>query len=174
MYSRFSNGPASHVDLVDRLQKNAKSLNKNLQSVLKDVVVLETSKLKSISPPPKYFCYHRKEAEPDFMNLFIKEMGGTDILLFLSVGDEKSVGNIVIYGEEKAVANLGNQYVINPCNCAHYYLSIFCCRVCELLNGKGAGKNNRFQAKVNTMANRSKAEDLIKSYFASDNNGVKK
>lgn len=40
------------------------------------------------------------------------------------------------------------------------------CRICELLNGKGAGKNNKFQAKVNNMANRQKAEDLIKTYFA--------
>lgn len=109
--SCFSNGAASHVDLVDKLQKNVKVLNKNLQTVLKDLVVLEVSKLKSISPPPKYYCYHRKEAEPDFMNLFIKEFNRNNIFLFLSVGDDKGAGNIVLYGEEKAVADLGQQYV---------------------------------------------------------------
>lgn len=99
------------MELVDKLLKNVKSLNKSLQGVLKDLVVLEVAKLKNISPPPKYYCYHRKEADPDFMNWFIKEMNGTDIFLFLSVGDEKGTGNIVLYGEEKAVADLGNQCV---------------------------------------------------------------
>lgn len=116
VYSQFfSNGPSLHVDLVDKLQKNVKTLNKNLQSVLKDIAVFEAHKLKSISPSPKYYCYHRKEAEPDFMNLFIREVNGTDIFLFLSVGDEKGVGNIVLYGDEKAVADLGNKYVASAC-----------------------------------------------------------
>lgn len=84
-------------------------LNKNLQTVLKDLVAFEVAKLKSISPRPKYYSYHRKEAEADFMNLFIKEVNSIDILLFLSVGDDKGVGNIVLYGEEKAVADLGNK-----------------------------------------------------------------
>lgn len=109
MFFFSSNGPAKHVDLVDKLQKNAKALNKNLQTVLKDLMILEVNKLKSISPPPKYYCYHRKEAEPDFMNWFIKEINSNSIFLFLSVGDEKGAGNIVLYGEEQAVADLGQQ-----------------------------------------------------------------
>lgn len=111
VFNCFSNGAAAHVNLVDKLQKNVKSLNKNLQTVLKDLVILEADKLKSVSPPPKYFCYHRKEADADFMNLFIKEINNTNIFLFLSVGDEKGVGNIVLYGDEKAVADLGKKYV---------------------------------------------------------------
>lgn len=98
------------MDLVGKLQKNVKILNKNIQSVLKDVAIMEAQNLKHCSPPPKYFSMHRKEAEPDFMNIFIKEMGQTDIFLFLSTGDEKCDGNIVLYGEEKAVAALGNKY----------------------------------------------------------------
>lgn len=39
-------------------------------------------------------------------------------------------------------------------------------RVCELLEGKGAGKGNKFQAKVARMANRIKAEQLIAEYFS--------
>lgn len=107
----FSNGPLSHVDLVDKLQKNVKTFNKNLQTVLKDLIIFEVEKLKSISPPPKYYCYYRKEAEPDFMNWFIKEFNSTNVFLFLAVGDEKTTGNIVLYGDEKAIADLGKQYV---------------------------------------------------------------
>lgn len=110
-----SNGPLSHVELVDRLQKNSKVLSKNLQTVLKDLAILEVNKLKSIVPAPLYYSYHRKEAEPDFMNIFIKELGSTEIFLFLSTGDEKTVGNIVLHGNENAVKDLGNKsvYVYN-------------------------------------------------------------
>lgn len=106
----FRNSPLDHVDLVDKLQKNTKLLNKNLQNVLKDLALLEAQKLKKCELKPKYFSMHRKEAEPDFMNIFIKELGETNILLFLSTGDEKGVGNIVLYGDEQAVADLGNKY----------------------------------------------------------------
>ncbi|KAJ8922402.1 hypothetical protein NQ315_004347 [Exocentrus adspersus] len=142
----LKNNPSEHVDLVDKLVKNTKTLSKNLQTVLKDLAVMEARSLKSLDPPPKYFSMHRKEAEPDFMNTFIKELGRTDIFLFLSTGDEKTVGNIVLYGEEKPVSDLGNQ-------------------ICELLDGKGAGKGNKFQAKVTKMANRKKAEQRISDYF---------
>lgn len=103
----FRNNPSEHVDLVEKLQKNVKSLNKNIQSVLKDLAVLEAQKLKNLNPLPRYFSLHRKEADQDFMSIFIKELGQTDIFLFLSTGDEKTIGNIVLYGNEKAVLELG-------------------------------------------------------------------
>lgn len=70
---------------------------------------MEVAKLKSIVPVPKYYCYHRKEAEPDFMNIFIREVGSTDVFLFLSTGDEKASGNMVLYGKEEVVSELGNK-----------------------------------------------------------------
>lgn len=46
------------------------------------------------------------------MNVFIREMGDKHgILLFLSTGDEKLSGNIVLYGLEKPVTDLGPKYV---------------------------------------------------------------
>lgn len=89
--------------------KNLKVANKHLQNVWKEIAVFEANKLKCLEPLPKYFILHKKEAEADFMNIFIKEFGCTDVLLFLSVGDEKGIGNIVIYGPEKAVSDLGKE-----------------------------------------------------------------
>ncbi|KAJ8959307.1 hypothetical protein NQ318_021993 [Aromia moschata] len=127
-------------------RKNVRNLTKNLQTVLKDLAILEVGRLKGIDSPPKYFFLHKKEAEPDFMNVFIKELGRTDIFLFLSTGDEKATGNIVLYGEEKAILDLGN-------------------KICEILEGKGAGKGNKFQAKVTKNGEPQKAEDCIINYF---------
>ncbi|KAK9730161.1 Threonyl and Alanyl tRNA synthetase second additional domain [Popillia japonica] len=143
----LNNNPVQHVELVDKLAKNSKVLSKNLQTVLKDLVAFEAQKLREMSPLPKYYMLHRKEAEPDYMNQFIKNFGSTDVFLVLSVvGDEKGAGSIIIYGEEDDVAALGN-------------------KICELFNGKGAGRGNKFNAKVNSLNNRKKVEELLKEYF---------
>lgn len=105
----LNTGPEMHVEIVDKLVKNSKLANKNLQTVLKDLAILEAQKFKKIDPKPKFYCLHRKEAEPDFMGVFIKEVNSTDTLLFLSTGDEKGCGNIMLYGNEKDVAELGNR-----------------------------------------------------------------
>lgn len=44
-------------------------------------------------------------------------------------------------------------------------------RVCALLNGKGAAKGPKFQAKVSNLANRTKAEELIKQHIAGTRSG---
>lgn len=105
----YSNHPAQHCDLVEKLQKNVKLLNKNLQSALKELALSDAQKLKNSQPLPKYFCLHRKDAEIDFMNTFIRELGPTDVFLFLSVGDEKKDGNIMLYGKEETIAELGTK-----------------------------------------------------------------
>nr|CAI5828539.1 unnamed protein product [Callosobruchus analis] len=138
--------PSDHADLVEKLQKNMKTLNKNLQSVLKDLASYEADKVKRLVPQPKYYFLHKKEADPDFMNTFIRQLEKTNVFLFLSVGDEKTTGNIVLFGPEQAVGDLGN-------------------KISEVLEGKGSGKGNKYQAKVNKMANRKKAEQIVIDYF---------
>lgn len=41
-----------------------------------------------------------------------------------------------------------------------------CCRVAEVLDGKGAGKKGRFQGKANKLQNRNLAENLLKDFCA--------
>ncbi|PSN34908.1 Alanyl-tRNA editing protein Aarsd1-B [Blattella germanica] len=148
----LKNSPAEHVALVDKLQKSLKLANKNLQSVLKELAVQEAAKLKQKDPRPPYFSLHKKEADSDFMSIFVNEVGDTSILLFLTIGEEKGAGQMVLHGEPELVAKLGPQ-------------------ICEILNGKGAGKGSKFQAKVSNLGKRSAAEELIKQHFASIPNG---
>ncbi|XP_044269349.1 alanyl-tRNA editing protein Aarsd1 [Tribolium madens] len=136
--------PVQHPEFVEKLIQNTKSLNKNLQTVLKDLAVYEAAKLKESKE--KYFILHRKEADPTFMSILIKEAGRTDIFQFLSVGDEKGAGNIVLYGNEKAITDLSPN-------------------ICELLGGKGAAQGNKFQAKVTNLSNHKSAVKLVKEYF---------
>ncbi|XP_071451922.1 alanyl-tRNA editing protein Aarsd1-B [Hetaerina americana] len=145
--SLLKNAPADHVDLVDKLQKSFKQCSKNLQTVLRNVAVMEAEKFKMLDPKPKFYSLHRKEAEPDFMSVFLSEVGKQDVLFFLTTGDPTGSGNMILYGEPKLVEKLG------PI-------------VCEILGGKGAGKGQRFQAKVSNLKKRPDAEAAIEKFLA--------
>ncbi|XP_039284878.1 alanyl-tRNA editing protein Aarsd1 [Nilaparvata lugens] len=142
----LKNSPAGHVEQVDKLQKSLKVANKNLQTVLKDLAAYTARELLSQSPRPKYYCLHRKEADPDFMSIFINEVNNQDILLFLTIGDELGAGQLVLHGAPEIVSQLGPQ-------------------ICEVLEGKGAGKGPKYQAKVKSLKLRNKAIELIEKYF---------
>ncbi|CAG9862172.1 unnamed protein product [Phyllotreta striolata] len=142
----LNNNPCQHVELVEKLQKNVKILNKNLQNVAKELAFSDARKLKSTNPLPKYFFLYRKDAEIDFINSFLRELGNTEVFLFLAVGDEKKEGNILLQGKEEILSELGP-------------------KVCQLLEGKGAGKGTTYRAKVSKMIKRKDAEKLIADYF---------
>nr|CAD7463140.1 unnamed protein product [Timema tahoe] len=72
------------------------------------------------------------------------------VLLFLTVGEDKGAGQMVLYGDSQPVSQLGP-------------------KVCEMLKGKGAGKGPKFQAKVSNLENRAQAEHIIEQYFNSSN-----
>lgn len=97
------------MNLVKKQLINLKSLNKSLQGVLKESAVDEAKKLKMLDPRPKYFILHKKEADLDFINIFIKELNETDILLFLSIGEDNGAGNFVLYGPENIVSELSER-----------------------------------------------------------------
>lgn len=92
---------------MEKLIQNSKNLTKNLQTVLRDLAIQEANKLKENKT--KYFFSHKKEGDTDFINTFIREIDSVETFLFLSVGDEKSTGNIVLYGEEKAISDLSDK-----------------------------------------------------------------
>ncbi|RZF42425.1 hypothetical protein LSTR_LSTR011563 [Laodelphax striatellus] len=142
----LKNSPAGHVEQVDKLQKSLKAANKNLQTVLKDLAACTARELLSQSPRPKYYCLHRKEADSDFMSIFINEVNCPEILLLLTIGDEMGAGQLVFHGTPEIVSHLGPQ-------------------ICEVLEGKGAGKGQKYQAKVKSLNHRSKAIELIEKYF---------
>ncbi|XP_078280653.1 alanyl-tRNA editing protein Aarsd1 isoform X3 [Rhinoraja longicauda] len=94
--SLLKNGPEEHLDVVEKLQKSVRLLQKV-------------------------------------------------VLLFLTVGDEKGAGLFLLAGQVDAVEALG-------------------AKVAEILDGKGAGKQGRYQGKVNKMSKRPAVEALLQQY----------
>lgn len=81
-------------------------MSKTVKDTLKEIVNIEANKLKEMTPPAKYYSTHRKDADMDFLNTFIRIMDNTNILLFLTCGD-KINGMMMLYGEPKIVTELG-------------------------------------------------------------------
>lgn len=147
-------GPPSHIDLVKKLQTSQKSNQRNLQKCLKEIAVFEAEKLKLLTPLPKWYAVNRSYGiEPDFINAFLQNAPtiSTDedgiSLLMLTVGEENGgKGQLTLVATEAIVKELGP-------------------KICEILDGKGNGKGQRFQAKVNNLKRLPECEKLLRAYF---------
>lgn len=149
-----SGGPQSHADLIKKIQTTYKSNQRTLSACLKELAVLEAEKLKAIHPPPKYYTINRRDGmDTDFNSVFLRNIPEikTDTdgpsLVFLTAADEKGEkGNLILFGEERIISELGDP-------------------ICSLLEGKGRGKGQRYQAKVNNLKKLPECEKLIAEYF---------
>ncbi|XP_077290400.1 alanyl-tRNA editing protein Aarsd1 [Arctopsyche grandis] len=148
----LKNDSSKHAELVEKLQKSLKVSNKNLSNVLSDIATLETNLVRAAEPIPPYAYFHKKEGDQDYIKAICRNLEGFNILVFVSVGDGKQGGNILLVGDEAHVGKLGPQIV-------------------RMLDGKGVGKGSRYQAKVNDLTDIGKCHQLIKDYF-SHSNGV--
>lgn len=142
-------GPEEHAAMAEKLGKSLKLANKNALSVLRDLALAEAKLFKQLDPPPKFYTFHRREADAEFMSIFANEVGNEDVLLFLTAGDEKGSGQFLLAGQDEIVSACGP-------------------RVCELLDGKGFMKHGKFQGKANCLSKRGKVEDLLKEALSLD------
>uniref|UniRef100_A0A671U1Q3 Alanyl-tRNA synthetase domain containing 1 n=1 Tax=Sparus aurata TaxID=8175 RepID=A0A671U1Q3_SPAAU len=156
LVSLLKTGPDEHVEAVDKLQKSAKLLQKTNLSLLRDMAVLIAQNFKNDPQRGSFFSLHknekcvsfsfnRKEGDNEFMNIIANELNTEETLVFLTVGEEKGPGLFVLAGPSGPVAELGP-------------------RVLEILQGKGAGKNGRFQGKANSLARRGEVEALLQQH----------
>lgn len=141
-------GPPMHIELVQKAQSGLKNTSKNFQKVLKDLAVLEAEKLKSLDPLPKFYSLHRKDGiEVDFINTFLRNAPQEGIFYFLTVGDSTGkAGHMVLRGDPELIKKLGDRFV-------------------EVLEGKGNGKGNNYQAKVNNLTKLTICEEELKNSF---------
>uniref|UniRef100_A0A069DTC8 Alanyl-transfer RNA synthetases family profile domain-containing protein n=1 Tax=Panstrongylus megistus TaxID=65343 RepID=A0A069DTC8_9HEMI len=135
------NGPDMHQELIEKLQKSVKLTNKKLDQTMKDLIALQVKYLKSMIPYPKVYTIHRADAEIDYINMFIKELNDLNILILFTIGDKE--GYMVLHGPEDKITEFGP-------------------KLAEILDGKGNGKGNKYQARVKNLKNLNQAELLIK------------
>ncbi|XP_069012011.1 alanyl-tRNA editing protein Aarsd1-like isoform X2 [Embiotoca jacksoni] len=145
LVSLLKTGPDEHVEAVDKLQKSVKLLQKTNLSLLRDMAVLIAQNFKSDPQRGNFFSLHKKEGDNEFMNIIANELNTEGTLVFLTVGEEKGPGLFLLVGPSGPVTEVAP-------------------RMLELLQGKGAGKNGRFQGKANSLARRGEVEALLKQH----------
>lgn len=148
MNNVLKGGPAMHLELIQKVQMNLKTLNKSFQKLLKDNAAMEAEKLNALPEKPKYFSLHRKDGiEPDFINAFLRS-APSEIFYFLSVSDNTGKGHVVLRGDPEVIAALSPVFL-------------------ELLDGKGSNsKGNNLQAKVNNINKVKECEAKLKQHFS--------
>lgn len=123
-----------------------------LANCLKELAVHEAIKLKTMNPQPRWYSLHRKDGmDSDFAGTFLKnapelKKEGLCLLFLTSADENEGKANLVLFGDEQVIADLGD-------------------KICNLLEGKGRGKGQRFQAKVNNLKKLSVCEKRITEYF---------
>lgn len=107
----FRNEPSRHEELIQKLQKNLKITNKNLQNVLLELAQCEVDKIKSAVPKPKYVFMFKKESTPEFNRAIMKGLEGEGLFMFLASEepDKPKEGQIIIHGPEEHCNALGQQ-----------------------------------------------------------------
>uniref|UniRef100_A0A8D3E0C4 Threonyl/alanyl tRNA synthetase SAD domain-containing protein n=1 Tax=Scophthalmus maximus TaxID=52904 RepID=A0A8D3E0C4_SCOMX len=88
------------------------------------------------------FSFYRKEGDNEFMSIIANEINTEETLVFLTVGEEKGPGLFLLAGPSGPVTEMGPLML-------------------EMLQGKGAGKNGRFQGKANSLARRGEVEAFL-------------
>lgn len=143
------------MDLAKKMQANQKSTLKGLSNCLKELAVHEANKLKAMNPQPKWYSVHRKDgADTDFNKVFLKDApeikkkseDGVSLLFLTSSDENGKAGNMLLVGDETVIADLGDQ-------------------ICNLLEGKGKGKGQRFLARISQLKKIAACEKLIDEYF---------
>ncbi|XP_056221288.1 alanyl-tRNA editing protein Aarsd1 [Seriola aureovittata] len=145
LVSLLKTGPDEHVEAVDKLQKSVKLLQKTNLSLLRDMAVLIAQNFKNNPQRSNFFSLHKKEGDNEFMNIIANEINTEETLVFLTVGEEKGPGLFLLAGPSGPVAETGPQ-------------------VLDMLQGKGAGKNGRFQGKANSLARRGEVEAFLQRH----------
>ncbi|EDV99529.1 alanyl-tRNA editing protein Aarsd1-B [Drosophila grimshawi] len=146
-------GAHQHLELLQKLQQNVKSTRKSFVQLLKDFANAEAERLENVPKAmrPKYFALHRRDGiEVDFTTTFLRN-APEEIFYFLTVSEGISVGSVakghmVLRGDPMLVQELGPQFL-------------------ELLEGKGNGKENSFQGKINNLAKLQNCTALLEAHF---------
>ncbi|XP_058812885.1 alanyl-tRNA editing protein Aarsd1-A [Topomyia yanbarensis] len=147
----LNGGPPSHTDLIKKLQTTVKAAQKTSKKLTAELALLEAEKVNSAEPKPRFYAIHRLDGtDSDFINTFLRNIKLVDCFLFLTTGDESGKGQLLLQGKPEDIVQLGGD-------------------ICKLLDGKGAGKGTRFNAKVNKLKAIDQCQKLIEQHFNSHN-----
>lgn len=135
---------------MKKLQTSSKLSQKTVQKLSKELAEKLALELNAQENPENFFFIHRSDGvDVDFANTFLRVVKPKKpVFFFITIADgiDSKSGSLLINGNSEDVTLLGPQ-------------------ICDILGGKGNGKNNRFQGKVTQMNKVKDCESLIRKHF---------
>lgn len=132
------------------MQGTIKSSQKTIQRLAKEVASSLGTRLSEESDPPAYYSLHRNDGvDMDFVNIFLRTAKPKkSVLFFITISDgiDSKSGTLILQGNAEDVDALGTE-------------------ITTILDGKGNGKNGRFQGKVTNLKKLKECEKFIQKYF---------
>lgn len=132
------------------MQATIKSSQKTAQRLSKEIANNLATKLNEEVEPSPYYSLHRSDGvDMDFVNTFLRAAKPKKpVLFFITITDaiDSKSGTLMMQGNAEDVDVLGNEII-------------------ALLEGKGNGKNGRFQGKVANLKKIKDCEKLIQKHF---------
>ncbi|XP_055860367.1 alanyl-tRNA editing protein Aarsd1-B-like [Biomphalaria glabrata] len=140
-------GPSDkHCDLAEKAVKGLKNMQKACNLQLRELATMEVALYKQSPNRENIFVKHRKDGDNDYISVLISELGDNTLPKLITVGDDKDGGMFVLAGSEILVKEMGS-------------------RLCDIFEGKGAANKETFRGKATKLANRIKAEKLLREYL---------
>ncbi|XP_077993636.1 alanyl-tRNA editing protein Aarsd1-B-like [Glandiceps talaboti] len=136
-------GPEEHVDMANKIQKSVREALKSKTVLLREVAKYEAEKYKNNPNREDILSIHRKDGDNEYMNIIANDVGQENGVVFATVGNDKGAGLFVLSGPADLISEVAP-------------------KVAEILDGKGAGKNGKYQGKANKLSKKKEAEALLK------------
>jgi misacylated tRNA(Ala) deacylase len=147
----YSGGADSHIELAKKLQTSLKAAQKIVQKLSTEIATKIAEDLNADPSQGDFFSLHKNDGVAiDFANTFLRTVKVNKIIFFfitIADGIDSKSGSLIIQGNPDDVTALADP-------------------ICKLLDGKGNGKGNRYQAKVTQLGKVKECEILIKNHFA--------
>ena len=125
---------------------NLRQSQKDLKNLTREIADFSAQELIREIGNEKLLKLHRKDVGPDFLTSAaekLKHLVADGVTIALSCGEQKKGGNVVILGEKDKLDKVSKE-------------------ILTLLDGKGAAKNGRIQAKIVNVKNIEKVYELLK------------
>ncbi|XP_043207411.1 alanyl-tRNA editing protein Aarsd1-A-like isoform X2 [Amphibalanus amphitrite] len=140
-------GPGDYATVLDKWQRTMKAGQRAARDVLRQLADAEAERF--WRPGERFLSVHQPHGDAEFMSAVVSAVGDGTVPVLVTVGGaDGAPGSLLLSGPPALVERLGP-------------------RLCELMDGKGAGKNGRFSAKLGSLKQRAQADRLLREEIES-------
>lgn len=131
--------------MLQKIKDDLKTAKQTVTKLVKELALVEAAK---VNAADRFYFLHRQDGiESEYVGAVQRAVTNKNVLLFATTGEVKGLaGKMVLQGRAEDVDALGDV-------------------LCEMLGGKGAGKNGRFQGKVSNLKAIAACEKRITEHF---------